>query len=290
VSSITRREFTVRALGALAAGPFLRPSPIRAAAPSSVVNGVLIGAQSYSFRDRDLDGCLAGFAAVGLSGCELWQGHFEPPHATRDELRAWRLATPASYFHGIRSRFENAGIRVYAVNISFRDDWTDEEIAKGFDQAEALGLTLLTASSNQATVARVAPLAEKRGMTVAVHNHSHISPNEFATPDDFEKAIASSPAIAINLDIGHFTAANFDAVAFLRRHHDRIRTLHIKDRKRDQGPNVPLGEGDTPIVAVLRTLRDEKWPIPAGIEYEYKGGDTVDEVKKCYAYCRQALE
>jgi sugar phosphate isomerase/epimerase len=84
-------------------------------------------------------------------------------------------------------------------------------------------------------------------------------------------------------------SANFDAVEYLDEHHDRIVSLHIKDRRRDQGPNVVFGEGDTPITAVLQRLRDRKWPIPAHIEYEYAGGDTVEEVKRCLEYCRKAL-
>jgi hypothetical protein len=36
-------------------------------------------------------------------------------------------------------------------------------------------------------------------------------------------------------------------------------------------------------------LRDRQWAIPAGIEYEYRGADTVAEVKRCVEYCRQAL-
>jgi sugar phosphate isomerase/epimerase len=99
----------------------------------------------------------------------------------------------------------------------------------------------------------------------------------------------NSKYIAINLDIGHFTAANFDAVDFLKQHHDHIVTLHIKDRKKNQGDNVPLGEGDTPIKEVLQLLKHERYNIPANIEYEYKGSDTVAEVKKCFEYCKKAL-
>ena len=40
---------------------------------------------------------------------------------------------------------------------------------------------------------------------------------------------------------------------------------------------------------VLGLLREKKYPIPANIEYEYKGQDTVAEVRKCFEYCKSAL-
>jgi L-ribulose-5-phosphate 3-epimerase UlaE len=78
-------------------------------------------------------------------------------------------------------------------------------------------------------------------------------------------------------------------VEFLAKNHKKILTLHLKDRKKNQGPNMPFGEGDTPIREVLQLLKRERWNIPALIEYEYKGGDTVEEVRKARDYCRHAL-
>jgi len=260
------------------------------AQPAGTYKGVMLGVQSYSFRDRELDDAIAGMRQVGLTSCELWQGHLEPKRVERDVMRKWRETTPLSEFQAIRAKFEKAGIRVYAYNISFKDDFSDAEIERGFEFAKALGTDIITASANTNVVKRVVPVAVRRRMIVAMHNHSRIDPNEFATPDDFTRAMNLSPQIAVNLDIGHFTAANFDAAAFLREHHRRIVTLHIKDRKRNDGPNMPLGEGDSPIGPVLRLLRDQKWAIPANIEYEYKGGDTVEEVRRCLEFCRRALD
>ena len=157
--------------------------------------------------------------------------------------------------------------------------------------AKALGVSVITASANQKVVARVAPLAKQHRIKVGLHNHAKVHPDEFATPDDFERAMAGPGRewIAVNLDIGHFAAANFDSIAFLRKHHQRIVTLHIKDRKRDDGPATPFGEGDAPIKAVLTLVRDRGWAIPANIEYEYAGRDPVAEVERCLAYCRRAL-
>jgi hypothetical protein len=47
---------------------------------------------------------------------------------------------------------------------------------------------------------------------------------------------------------------------------------------------------DTPIKEVLQLLKKERWPIPAYVEYEYRGpGSSVEEVKKCLDYARAAL-
>ena len=252
--------------------------------------GVQIGAQSYSFRDRSLDDAIKGYVEVGLNSCEMWSGHLEPKGLKPDDLRKWRLSVSLDEIKAVRKKFDVAGVNLYAFNYSFRENFTDEEIERGFKMAQALGVKIITASSNVTTAKRVDPFAKKYKIRVGMHNHSRIVPNEFATPDDFTNAMnGMSEYICINLDIGHFTAANFDAVDYLSKHHDRIVTLHLKDRKKDQGDNVVFGEGDTPIKPVLDLLKKNKWKIPANIEYEYKGADTVAEMKKCLAYCKQAL-
>ncbi|MEX2262026.1 MAG: TIM barrel protein [Bryobacteraceae bacterium] len=280
----SRREFAKLALAV--------PAIANAAPPDvrSIVQGVEIGAQSYSFRDRPLDAAIQAMTEVGLGSCELWQGHIEPRGGPREELRKWRTTVSMEEYAKVRKKFDAAGIRLSAYNYSFREDFTDEEIARGFEMAKALGVKSLTASSNVTTAKRIDPFAAKARVQVGMHNHSNLKPNEFATPENFADAMRGTTHIVINLDIGHFTAANFDAVDYLKKNREKIVTLHIKDRKKNQGANVPFGEGDTPIKAVLQTLKTKGFPrIPANIEYEYKGGDTVVEVRKCFEYCKQAL-
>ena len=283
-ADITRREWhRMTAGGLLAAVGFADPG-------GQAHRGVTLGVQSYSFRDRALPAAIDAMTATGLKSCELWQGHVEPKGGSREEMRRWRETVSLDEFHRVRESFDRAGIALSAYNISFRDDFSDAEIERGFLMARALGAPVITASSNVATARRVAPAAARAKMRVGMHNHSKIDPNEFATPESFATAMKAGEFIVINLDIGHFTAADFDAVAFLREQHSRIVTLHIKDRRKAQGPNVAFGEGDTPIGPVLRLLRDQKWAIPANIEYEYSGGDTVEEMRKCLDYCKRQLD
>lgn len=281
---ISRRDFTVGAIAAASA------ASLSAAKINSTFKGVTIGAQSYSFRDRDLEGAIKAMQEIGLGSVELFSGHVEPKMKDRAELRKWRETVSLDHFTQVRKKLDDAGIQLWAYNYSFREDFTDKEIERGFEFAKALGVNKLTASSNISTARRIDPFAAKAKVYVGMHNHSNIKPNEFATPDNFADAMkGTSKYIGINLDIGHFWAANFDPVAYLEKTADRTVCIHLKDRKKNQGANMPFGEGDTPIQAVLELMSKKKYKFPANIEYEYKGADTVVEVKKCLEYCKKLL-
>jgi sugar phosphate isomerase/epimerase len=274
----------------------------------SVVNGVRLGTITYSFRDLPrtpgasdaVDVMIKALTECGIGEIELFAPHIEPifpggrgadAQRAREQLRQWRLSTPPQHFKEVRKRFRDSGIALFAYTVNFRNDYTDEELDKTFEQARGLGVNIIAASTQLSVAKRLVPFMDKYKINVAVHGHSNVTdPDEFATPESFAKALEMSKNFRINLDIGHFTAANFDAVQFIRQNHDKITHLHMKDRKKNQGANVPWGEGDTPIKEVLALLKKEKYPVRAFIEYEHRGtGTSVEEVKKCMAYMRQAL-
>jgi sugar phosphate isomerase/epimerase len=299
---ISRRQFS-RTVAAGLVLPTLTGRRVHA----SPIHGVRVGVQTYSFRELPrpaggdaVDVVIGAMKACGLDECELWSPQIEPAPAAagadareqaRQSLRQWRVSTPISHFEGIRKKFASAGITIFAYNLSFNDSFSDQEIDRGFEHARALGAEVITASTTLAVAKRLVPFAAKHRMPVAMHNHSRVDdPNEFATPVSFTTALAMSPFFRVNLDIGHFTAADFDALAFIREHHDRITNLHVKDRKRRQGDNVPWGEGDTPIRETLAWLKAQRSPIRAYLEYEYKGArGPIEEVKACLAYVTTAL-
>jgi sugar phosphate isomerase/epimerase len=277
------------------------------------ISGVRIGVQTYSFRDLPrpagaadaVDVVIKAMKDSGVSECELYAPQLEPaqpegggsappsPEAgqARDDLRKWRLETPLDHFKRVRQKFDGAGLTIYAYCYNMNGGFTDAEIDRGFQIAQALGTGVMTTSTTLDVARRIAPIADRHQITVGLHGHSNLSdPNELATPESFATALKMSPNFRVNLDIGHFTAANYDPVAYIREHHARITNLHLKDRKKNQGDNLPWGQGDTPIREVLQLLKRERWPIPADIEYEYRGqGTPVEEVAKCLAFAKQAL-
>jgi sugar phosphate isomerase/epimerase len=264
----------------------------------STVSGVRLGTITYSFRELPrtpgapdaVDVALKALIDCGIGEIELFSPDLQP-RVEREELRKWRLSTPMEHFRTVRKRFDDAGISLFAYTVNFRDDFTDEELEKSFEQANALGVNIIAASTQLSVAKRLVPFAERHKIYVAVHGHSDVKhPDEFSSPETFSKALAMSKYFRVNLDIGHFTAANFDAVAYIRENHEYITHLHMKDRKKNDGPNMPWGEGETPIRQVLLLLKEKKYPIRAFVEYEYRGpGTPIDEVKECMAYMRRVL-
>ncbi len=125
---------------------------------------------------------------------------------------------------------------------------------------------------------------------VGYHGHDQTNdPNQTATLESYDTLMAYGKYNGINLDIGHFTSANYDAVAFIKQHHDKITNLHLKDRTKNHGQNTPWGQGDTPIKDVLLLLKKGEVRFPG--EYRtgvhdpagFHGGRRDEEVPRIIA-------
>src|SRR5437870_3481943 len=199
----------------------------------SMVSGVRLGTITYSFRELPrspgaldaVDVVIKALTECGIGEIELFSPDLQPQLA-REDLRKWRLSTPMEHFKAVRKKFEDAGIALFAYTVNFRNDFTDDELEKSFEQAKALGISIIAASTQLSVPKWLVQFAERHKIYVAMHGHSNVQdPDEFSGPESFSKALAMSKSFRINLDVGHFTAANFDAVTYTPDNHDNITHL-----------------------------------------------------------------
>ena len=285
----TRRAFTGGVLGATAGLAFGRGAfaqdPLGKIKPS-IVGGLKIGVQSYTYRKLSLERMIDSMRTVGLSSVELWTGHLDP--AKHDEAD----------FKATREKLEAAGITVNAYCVNFRPDVSADLLDKAFRGAGLLGTSLMTTSTEKSVVPRLDEWCQKYQVTIGLHNHwlgdEYMKGREalnFGGPADYAEALAGrSKRIAINLDIGHFSAAGHDPVAYFRDQFDRIVSLHVKDRDQDAAHTYRrFGQGATPIAEVLKLARRLDYKYAANIEYEMDEQDPTEGVRDSFAYVRRAL-
>ncbi len=287
---------------------------------NSKIKGVQIGAITYSFRSmpgsaEQLIQYLkeAGISAIELMGdpAEAYAGSpvGEMTNITREnymktmeernaKARVWRETASMDKFIELRKMFNDAGITIYAFkpDAALGVKSTDAEIDYAMRAAKALGATSVNVEipTNAEHSKRLGEFGLKHKVYVGYHAHLQ------ATDTAWDMALSQSPYNAINLDCGHYIAAGganttASLLAFIEKNHDRITSMHIKDRKNkiNGTKNMPWGEGDTPLKEVLSLLKTKKYKIPASIELEYDipaGSDAVKETKKCFEYAKAILE
>jgi len=306
--NISRRRFIGSA--ALAAAGIALGSKASFAAsllqskPNSKINGVQIGVITYSYRSMPGSAEqllqyvlqsnintieLMGDAAEVFAGIPKREsGEDYPTHAKK--VADWRASVPMDKFVELRKMYNNAGVNIHAWKPNaLNAKNTDAEIDYAFKAGKALGATHVTVElpTDDAQTKRLGEIAEKNKIYVGYHAHTQ------ATPGLWDTALGQSKYNAINLDIGHYTAGTSSSpVEFILKNHERIVSMHIKDRKFHDGPNQPWGQGDTPIAEVLKLMQKNKYKFPATIELEYDipaGSDAVKEVIKCREFAAKAL-
>lgn len=307
----TRRDVGKLALAVLPATRLL-------AKPDSRFGGVQIGINApYSFHRaaNSAEEVLQAMLRLGLSAVELRSQPVEiflgapavprggrratpeqqaEQRAALESLKKWRLSASMDGFKTFRKKYEDEGVKIDIVKFDGVQNMTDDELDYSFETAKALGARFITCEPPRSATKRIGAFAEKHKLLVGYHGHANVTGAEaFGSPRSWEEVMAYSKFNGANVDIGHFIAGNgFSPAEFIKKHHGRITNLHIKDRKKDQGPNAPWGEGDTPIKEILQLMKQEKYDFMATIEMEHRipeGSDVMAELAKCIQFCREAL-
>ena len=297
--------------------------------PNSKFGGVQIGAITYSFRSmpHDIDQLLKLCVDSNISAIEMMGDPAEtfagkpvspikmpvippkggPPQRQplTDEQKAqmvdyhkkvseWRATVSMDKFKEVRKKFNDAGISIYAFKPNaMGPNNTDAEVEFAMKAAKALGANSVTIEipTDAAQSKRLGDLGEKNKVYVGYHAHLQ------ATDTLWDVALAQSPYNSMNLDCGHYIAVGGkntkeSLFALIEAKHDRITSMHIKDRTDDGKQNLVWGQGNTPIKEILLLMKNKKYKFPISIELEYdipEGSDAVKEVAKCVEYAKNIL-
>jgi sugar phosphate isomerase/epimerase len=211
------------------------------------------------------------------------------------ELKKWRLSRPMSDFRNFRKKYEDAGVRIQIVKMDRIDTAGDEVLDYCFQMAKALGAEAISCEIPVSRTKRLGAFAAKHKLMVGYHGHGNLTnPEAFGRLGAWEQAFWYSKYNGANVDIGHFFASNgFSPAEWIKENHTRITHVHLKDRKKDNGPGMPWGQGDTPLKEFLQLMKREKYKFQATIELEYaipKDSNVLAEISKCVKYCKDVLE
>jgi sugar phosphate isomerase/epimerase len=259
------------------------------AKPNSNFDGVQISVITYSFRSMPstAEDLLKYLLECGLNSVEL----MGPPAEAYAKAHAGADGKDmVAGYTALRKLYNDAGVSIDVLKFGNIGDqkMSDEQIEEYFQAAKAVGAKGITRELSEDAAKRLGPIADKHEIVIGFHNHTQIKPNTYDGD-----VLSYGKYLGINLDIGHYVAATGESpIPLIEKHHDRILNLHLKDRKKGNGPNMPWGEGDTPIGEVLQYLKKNKFTFPAEVELEYKipaDSDAVKEVIKCVKFCKDAL-
>jgi len=293
---LSRRSFLGGAAALAASSMISNVAPAAAAArPNSNFNGVQIGVITYSYRSLPgtAEDILKYVTQSGISSIELMGEPAEQyAGAPRDRkaLLDWRLSAPMDRYEALRKMFSDAGVGIHIVKFGDigNPGMPDAQIEYYFQVAKALGAKGITREISEEAAARLGPMADKHEIMIGFHNHTQMTPTTY----DGE-ILSHGKYLGINFDIGHYVAGtNHSPIPIIEKFQDRILSLHLKDRKVNNGANLPFGQGDTPVALVLQHMKRNKLSFPADIELEYKvpeDSDAVQEVTRCVEFCKQAL-
>lgn len=251
--------------------PFAGSLPALAAA-----SGIPIGVATYSLRKFSRPQAIEMLKKLNVKDISIKEFHLKYAE-TADQTTAGA------------KEFRDAGFNILSGgNIDLKKP---AENKKMFEYAKAAGMPMIVCAPSHATLEDVEKLVKEYNIKAAIHNHGP-EDKEFPTPESVLKAIAKmDPRMGLCMDIGHTTRAGVDPVEAAKAAGNRLIDMHFKDlvKQGEKWQQVAVGDGNIPIVALIKQLRKQGYKGAMMLEYEINENEPYPGMERSLSYARGAM-
>jgi sugar phosphate isomerase/epimerase len=281
--SFDRRRFLGAGVGAVSMSSL--PSLLRAdEKKADAFGGFNLGAQSYTFREFDLEPALKRMKDLDLHYAELFPKH-APLNSSPEQIAA--LLKLCKEYDVTPMAF---GVQRFTKN-------TDGN-RKFFEFGKALGIRMFSADPDPDSFDSLDKLCEEYKIAIGIHPHGPQGKKEhrWYSAEVILKAVQDhNPLIGTCLDTGHLIRAaqlgdKLDPVDQIRLMGPRNFGIHLKDHDNERHTDVVFGKGVLDVPGVLKALRDVKFGGLISIEYEANPKDPVQDVQACVEVFKESVK
>jgi inosose dehydratase len=283
---LTRRGFVQAGTAGALSLAALPAAATAADAKQDPFGGFIVGVQSYSFRNFNLEQALTKTRELGLHFMEFFRGHV-PLNSTEDQIKAVRNLC-----------FKNDITPIaFGVESFSKDNAANRRV---FEFARKLGVRYLTADPSPDSFDSLDKLVSEFGIAIAIHPHGPTGRNQlhrWYSAEVIMKAIGNHHRlIGTCLDTGHLIRSaqapfnhKLDPAQQIRLMGARNFGLHLKDHDNQKRTDVVYGRGVLNVPEVLRALRDVKFQGYISIEYEANANNPSPDMQACIDVFKESV-
>ena len=254
---ITRRQLMQNA-ALLAAGPLTK-------AWASQRPPIQLGAQTnaWAIDPTHFDtflGVLDQIKKTGYAGFETGFLNLRPQFKSPETARS-SIAKSGLTFFGIHIfvPMERMDPATHLPPVALYEEVAHGGVALGAQRLIFSGAPAATTDDLKRKIAELnaaGAFSKSLGLPLAYHSHWWEFQSKVGEIDALY-AETDPALVSFLLDAGHAYRGGADVPAFIRKQHDRIIALHLRDYR--DGKQVPLGEGTFPLTEVAATLKQLNW-------------------------------
>ncbi len=231
----------------------------------------------YSFVNFDLDSTLKMMKRMDVRYLCIKDFHL-PYKSTDEEIAA---------FHAKLKEYNVVGYGVGPVYMK-----TKEEVDNAFIYAKRVGVKLIVGIPNVELLPYVDEKVKEYDFNYAIHIHGpdiKLYPN---AKDVIDHVGHLDPRIGMCLDIGHDTRDGFDPSEDLKKYHDRVFDIHIKDvtSASKAGSTCEMGRGIIDLPKFVKTLREVGYTGACSLEFEKDMKNPLPGIAESIGYFRAVID